>query len=391
MYQVVWLNAQDRARISSLTSALEGGMRDLGLEPGAFLHCSESLSGIEWRNPVVGVSFGGEASAEGEKALDRLLEGACVVFPVVDSLPEHRHLVPEALHPVNAFEWRSDPGRLAAELLGALGLTREQRSAFVSYRRSDSRAVAVQLFHCLSDHGYRTFLDTASIDFGVRFQETLWDRMADADLLVFVDTPAALSSKWVERELARANNLGLGVLQVVWPRWRPFAGTELSTRFLLADDDFATTAGAVGTRPPSWRPGPEDRLVAAALAALADAAERVRLRSLGSRRARLVGEIFEAARPRGWRATADPGGLVLLRSGSESPGKALPVVGLPTAEVIFGASSSLDPGGPGVRLVYDGYGMKPERRAFLEWLDAAIPDYRCLAVEALDDWLREIA
>lgn len=160
MYQIVWLNSHDRAKVSSLTAALEEGVRDLGISPQSFLLVLDSADDIDRRLPAVGVWFGGPGTAQDLERLSQLLEEACTVFPVVNDLADFNRRVPEALRPVNGFEWQSDPTRLAAEILGALGLTREQRSAFISYRRTDSRGAAVQLFHRLSDCGYRAFLDT---------------------------------------------------------------------------------------------------------------------------------------------------------------------------------------------------------------------------------------
>ena len=82
------------------------------------------------------------------------------------------------------------------------------------------------------------------------FQSVLWDRMADADLLVLIDTPRALSSRWVREELARAQALGLGVLQVVWPAYARTPGTEFcEPRYLDATDFDGPTVGASDTPP----------------------------------------------------------------------------------------------------------------------------------------------
>lgn len=122
--------------------------------------------------------------------------------------------MPEALHPINGMEWSRGAERIASEILRSFGLSRPNRSVFISYMRRHSSAVAHQLLHKLTDHGCRPFLDTASVEFGDAFQESLWDSMADLDFLLFLDTPGALSSSWVEQELTRAHNLGMGTLQL---------------------------------------------------------------------------------------------------------------------------------------------------------------------------------
>jgi hypothetical protein len=395
MYQIVWLGEKDWDEVEELSKALKAGMRDLGVDPAVFLKIFDNADALEWRYPVVAVWFAGDDPPKhgDTAALGQLLGEGCVVFPVVEDLADFERLVPTSLQEINGFEWRIDSSRLAGEILRACGLTREQRSAFISYRRSHSRTTAVQLFHQLSDHGYRVFLDTASVDYGVKFQETLWDRMSDADLLLFLDTPGALSSRWVEVELTRANNLGLGILQVVWPGWLPFSGTELSTRFLLNDKDFKDASPPYLSGSPKL-PNPEGYLVEEALNTLVQTAERVRMRSLGSRRDRIIGEIVDRATRRGLRVGVNPGGLVTLtetESGTRTKparnGKVMIVVGLPSAESVFNSSSNLAPGGVTVRLVYDGLGISPRKRSLLDWLNQQVPNYQSLPVDAVDEWL----
>jgi hypothetical protein len=116
------------------------------------------------------------------------------------------------------------------------------------------------------------------------------------------------------------------------------------------------------------------------------------MRSLGSRRARIVGEIVGGAARRGLRALNDPRGPIAIfdPTGGSAPtscAQALPLVGLPTAERVFEATQSLTAGGNTVRLVYDGIGVSPGRGKFLAWLDRQVPDFRCATIAEIDDWL----
>jgi len=56
------------------------------------------------------------------------------------------------------------------------------------------------------------------------------------------DGRCAALSRWVADGLTRNNNLGLGVLRVVWPHCSPFKGTDLSTRFRPGEDDLRAGA-----------------------------------------------------------------------------------------------------------------------------------------------------
>ena len=78
----------------------------------------------------------------------------------------------------------------------------------------------------------------------------LWDRLSEADLLVFLDTPNALSSRWVEEELTRAHQIGTGTLQLIWPGHEKTAGTDFSTGFELEEADFDRDSLANGQPAP---------------------------------------------------------------------------------------------------------------------------------------------
>ncbi len=389
MYQLVLLGAR-AVRETALVNEIESGFRALGLDPGTLFKSSNSIGAVDLRYPVVGVWFGTMEPHESADltAIVRLLAEGCSVFPVLDKGDDFFRVTPTALHEINGYSWDRGAERLAADILQAFGLTRDQRRAFVSYRREDCQTVAIQIFHALSDRGYRVFLDTAGVDFGVRFQEVLWDRMSDSDLLVFVDTPRALTSKWVNEELTQAHNHSLGVLQVVWPAWKPFEGTELNFRLLLVESDFESTAPHTV---PGGAPNKQGVIHQTALDRITQAAETVRVRSLGSRRARLQGELVRAAVARGMESVVLPGGginFARITSGTRAiTGRAMPIVGMPTVERIFDAMTFLKDGGQTVRIVYDGLGASSERRAFLMWLDAQLAAYRCVSLDGVDTWL----
>ena len=63
-------------------------------------------------------------------------------------------------------------------------LLRENRKLFISYRRTDSSAVANQLFDAFVRNNYDVFLDTYSINPAKNFQEELHHRMTDCDVLI---------------------------------------------------------------------------------------------------------------------------------------------------------------------------------------------------------------
>ena len=77
---------------------------------------------------------------------------------------------------------------LASAILECVGLMRRQRRVFLSYRSVESRAAALQLHDLLTARGFDVFLDTHVIRPGDPFQDVLWHRLCDSDVLIMLDT-----------------------------------------------------------------------------------------------------------------------------------------------------------------------------------------------------------
>jgi hypothetical protein len=87
------------------------------------------------------------------------------------------------------------------------------RHAFVSYSRTDSAYVA-ELIAWLSQKGVPTWTD-AGIDYGVRWPAEIRAAVDRSGVVVVVMSPAAESSEWVDRELARAELKGVPIVPLL--------------------------------------------------------------------------------------------------------------------------------------------------------------------------------
>ncbi len=180
--------------------------------------------------------------------------------------------IPKELQAIGGMQW--DEARVTGDVLKAFGLTCELRQAFISYKRTDSEGIAMQLAYILFVRGYQIFLDTASVERGLPLQDVLHDRLANTDLVVLLDSPHALDSVWVHEELDLVNHLGLGVLQLLWTELDPSdpgvrklkatRGTEFSVRFPLEESYFEDSKVMLG---------PKTRLRPETLTAIADQRE----------------------------------------------------------------------------------------------------------------------
>jgi hypothetical protein len=107
---------------------------------------------------------------------------------------------------------------LVDEVLAHLWVRRMRKRLFISYKRKDSAGVARQLFDRISRLGFEVFLDESTIGPADDFQARLKWWLNDADLLVLLASPNLESSRWVLEEIAFAQNHGIGVLALEWPK-----------------------------------------------------------------------------------------------------------------------------------------------------------------------------
>lgn len=326
------------------------------------------------RNPkaaAVALYFGGNPTLDADK-VDELEAAKVPVVPVVfeGATISFSDAVPAAIRPVNACivpadDWRLDT--LAPVALEIVGLLHRQRRVFVSYRRIDSREAAVQLHDELSGRGFDVFLDTHDIRPGADFQEMLWHRLVDCDVMIVLDTQNYLDSKWTPQEVGRAQALGVQILRVVWPGHKGTAHLSLSDTIVLAKSDLCL----------------RERLSAAVVSEVARRAEALRSRSIATRQLDIAGKLkvevelikgkFEGIGAHRAMALTLPMGRAI---------EAYPVVGVPTAEMLNDVHSKATKAKHGRLpcLVYDHTGIRPAWLDHLAWLDENIAGVRTLRI-----------
>jgi TIR domain-containing protein len=244
----------------------------------------------------------------------------------------------------------------------------------------------LQLFDALTQYGYRVFLDTVSVAAGADFQQALWGRMADVDLLVFLDTKTALSSRWVHEELARAHDLGLGTLQLIWPDHTRTPGTELSDFIQLMGQDFRNGSADAA-----------DLLKDDVLKKVLAEAERSRIRSLKARHDRVLTDLVEQAHEHKLQAVIHPVEVVThpvvsieLRRDDQRLAIVIPLVGIPDAVTIQQLENIFAPTHHAIsKIVYDGLGLPLDWADHLDWLNRH-HRLQTNQVATLDTWLGDL-
>ena len=116
-------------------------------------------------------------------------------------------------------------GRLVSRVGAMIGLRVQGRESkiFISYRASDGKAIAEQLYAYLKGLGLDPFLDEApEIDGftkilpGSPVQTEIDKRLKTSNLLLLIDTPEVTASPWIKREIDTADASLLPILPITF-------------------------------------------------------------------------------------------------------------------------------------------------------------------------------
>ena len=153
------------------------------------------------------------------------------VLPIVRDLNKFGDYIPPSLGSINAFLLKDEKSvpKLRNRILSWFGLLDNTRKIFISYKRSDTTALAHQLFDNLVKKGYLPFLDSYSLEPGVDFQEYLMNEISDADMFIMLNSSNYDQSAYTKAELVAASKLGIGILQVVFPTSKNFEEARISS------------------------------------------------------------------------------------------------------------------------------------------------------------------
>jgi hypothetical protein len=293
------------------------------------------------------------------------------VIPTIPVAGDYKALVPAFLQGANGLRRRADDPEmveLAVALLECVGLLRSQRRVFVSYRRVESRNAAVQLHDLLSGRGFEVFLDTHDIRPGEPFQDVLWHRLCDSDVMVMLDTPTYFESKWTRQELGRARAKEIHVLRVVWPDHTPTKHTDFAETIYL---DRAELSGGDGP------------VVAEVADQIVLAIESLRSRSIASRYMSITGKFrAEVQKIGGELEGVGAHRAISVRLPDDRKLWAYPIVGISTAYLLNDVAEKArraDQRDVPV-LVYDHIGIRDQWTAHLKWLDENISTVRAIRV-----------
>lgn len=386
-YQIV-IAGSDNAFITHILETFFLRIKELGLNPVsvAILNEINFKTNYAANSPTVALYFGSNTiDFQNLDIVDKLTNDAAFILPIVEDISKFTQLVPGILHSINGTQLKEekDIEGIVNSILEALSLLRGSRRLFISYRRNESSGVAIQLYERLERAGFDVFLDTHNVRPGEVFQDELWHRLADTDVVVLLNTKGFLDSEWTKRELAKASAMSIGIIQLVWPDHKAEDMSKLTEKIQLDADNFVGKTFNNN----------KCSLEIAVLDNIVTLVEALRARSLGARQDNLVTEFIKTAKSLSIAVDLQPEKFITIERSSGEELVILPTVGVPHA-FRYNQSDDLI---KRIRthkktvpyLLYDHMSIRDNWLKHLEWLDKYLP-LKSVKITDIEAWLKSI-
>jgi hypothetical protein len=347
---------------------------------GVLTLTTKDAGGYDSAKPSFAFYFGKQGHGDKDvDAVKKLMGNADAVYPVFFS--NFKQEVPDVLWLINGVKFIDDKiDSMVNVAFEELRLLRKKRRVFISYKRSDSAAVANQLYDVLSRCQFDVFLDTYSIRGAADFQAELRHRITDCDVLVQLNSQGFKDSNWCKDEISEANARRVGVLQVNWPGVSPDAADQLSVTKRLHDIDFKRKRYKRNT----------SVLKSKVLNEIALTVEAIRARNIAARQDNLTGEFVKEANRQGRTIIKDPIFLVEQKS----TGKFwyyIPAIGVPQSVDCHESIKMLERWNgmmaDKVFLIYDDLSILPNWIAHLDWMNKYL-EVKTIKMQEFESWLK---
>ncbi len=325
-YQLIVLG-KDFGIQEAIISSLEDKVKEIGIDISHFkIINNKNFEEYTDASPSFCIYLG--RNEEGSQFADvellkEIVVDASLVLPIVQgSLKDFNQCVPNIISTYNGLavsEKDKDVKveKIANNILEAFSLLRKNRRVFISYKRDESTSIAIQLFEALERNGFDVFLDTHSIRPSEPFQDELWHRMADSDVVVLLNTSNFLGSMWTTQELAMANKLLLGMIVISWPDHsiEDHRDAEISLPMQLKANDFNNKGKQL-----------DDNVVDIIIGNV----ESIRARTLAARRDNLISNFMKMAKYEGYKPQLDSYKIISMTKSNEEI-VLVPAVGIPNS------------------------------------------------------------
>ena len=382
-YQLIFLGTI-KPLTRNLISKYYEKIEDLKLQKEFYeIYFKEQLDSYKGNQPTFIIYFGNEnGDFEDLAEIEMLLKDGNIVLPIFfNSFSQE---IPKILSNQNGLKYTEyHKDKIVDLVLESFGKLRSSRKVFISYKRDESTSVAIQLYEALEKNNFDVFLDTHSIKQGEPFQDELWHRMTDCDVILLLNTPKFLESEWCEKEIAEASVKQIGIIQAIWPNHRLERMAEVCFPYTLSESNFLK--GIYDNKDTS-------KLNDETINNLVNQVESIRARNLASRQDNLITEFLNSARKYGKNVTIQPERFITEDIDNNKRRIFIPSVGIPQS-FDCNTSSELkkeikEYSVEEVYLIYDDVRIREKWLNHLSYLNEYL-DVKTIKKQEFDLWLQK--
>lgn len=312
--------------------------------------------------------------------IENLIKDGSLILPIYyDSFFTE---IPKVLENQNGLKYNKAQNDKIVDLaLESFGKLRNTRKVFISYMRNESTSIAIQLYEALERNNFDVFLDTHSIKQGEPFQEELWHRMSDCDVIVLLNTPNFFTRHWCKEEFAEAGAKQIGVIQLIWPNHTLDNTSHICFPFQLSDTNFIDRV---------YDDKDKSKFTVSYLSELVKEVESVRARNLASRQDSLITEFSSLATKYGKKVNVQPERFITEELSNKKRRIFIPLVGIPQSldcnqsEELKKEITQFEV--EDVFLIYDNIRIRQKWIKHLDWLNGYLK-VQTLKKQEFDTWL----
>lgn len=316
----------------------------------------------------------------------KLLKDGSMILPIYFTDESFSKEIPKILENQNGIQYKKiEEDRIVNIALESFELLRSTRKVFISYKRNESTSVAIQLFEALESHNFDVFLDTHSVGKGQPFQDELWHRMTDCDVIVLLNTPDFLNSHWCKEEFAEAGAKQIGIVQLVWPNHdvKMDDTSHISYPKQLIKENFENEV---------FDNKDLSKLKSNIVEEIIKEVESVRARNLAARQDSLITDFRNIADRLGKKIVVQPERFLTEDLPTGLRRIFIPTIGIPqsnscqTAEI----KNEMNSGKVSIRLIYDDLRIREKWINHLDWLNKNLNvDIKTLKKQEFESWLQK--
>lgn len=317
----------------------------------------------------------------------RLLKEGTMILPIYFNDKSFSKEIPCILENQNGIQYKKlEEDRIVNIALESFELLNSTRKIFISYKRNESTSVAIQLFESLESYNFDVFLDTHSIGKAEAFQEELWHKMTDCDVIILLNTPNFLNSHWCKEEFAEAGAKQIGIVQLVWPNHNVKMDdtSHISYPKQLIKENFIDDL---------FNDKDLSKLKPDFVEEIIKEVESVRARNLAARQDNLITEFRNIADRLGKKIVVQPERFLTEDLPNGERRIYIPTIGIPQSTSCQSAEIKkelLNYGNVSIKLIYDDLRIREKWINHLDWLNKNLNvDIKTLKKQEFKSWLQQ--